>query len=237
MEGRPDEVGRFARQTDVDVHLKDTMPQSRSTLTDEARALLAVRLAQARGEYAEAARVTRRWHAEQLKAGWRLAATRWAILTANLEALGGDRGQARRTLLAAAVQGRDVGMIRSFLDGGEVVMSLLAERCGADSPLDNYLDTLIQHWNAQEGNLTPVAPQAMSHYNESDLAYALDALTEREIEILRRVGHGQINREIGAGLGLTEGSVKWYLNRIYPKIGVNRRTQAVKRAKQLGLIQ
>ena len=242
LEGRLDRIGRFVRRGDVSTELKDHFPAAQKSLLDEARALLAVRLAQARGEFANAAVVASRWADLYLKGGWRTAAVRWSVRAATLEALNGDRSQARRTLLGAALHGRDAGLVRSFLDGGEVVMSLLAGR-GVDgatgeegSSLDGYLAMLVQRWNGEQGNLPSNAAKTDRFFGESDLISALDALTEREVDILRRVGNGQLNREIADAVGLTEGSVKWYLNRIYGKIGVSRRAQAVKRARQMGII-
>ncbi len=65
---------------------------------------------------------------------------------------------------------------------------------------------------------------------------AAEGLTVRETEILRMVGGGLLNAEIGQTLGMTEGSVKWSLQRIYDKIGVRRRALAVQYAKRVGLI-
>ena len=70
------------------------------------------------------------------------------------------------------------------------------------------------------------------HVAELDSA-PLDA---REREVLSMVALGLHNREIGEQLGLTEGTVKWYLQRIFDKLGIRRRTQAVHRAKQYGLL-
>ena len=44
------------------------------------------------------------------------------------------------------------------------------------------------------------------------------------------------NSEVAQRLGITEGSVKWYMQQIYDKVGTRRRMQAVERARQLGLI-
>lgn len=62
----------------------------------------------------------------------------------------------------------------------------------------------------------------------------LDALSEREQEILRLVSAGYSNRQIAAELVLALGTVKWYLNTINSKLGVTSRTQAVARARDLG---
>ena len=44
------------------------------------------------------------------------------------------------------------------------------------------------------------------------------------------------NREVAQKLGMTEGSVKWYMQQVYDKIGTRRRLQAVERARQFGVI-
>ena len=61
-------------------------------------------------------------------------------------------------------------------------------------------------------------------------------LSLREVEILTLVSGGLRNREIGDRLGLTEGTVKWYMQQIYDKLGVRRRPQAVMRARQYGIL-
>jgi LuxR family maltose regulon positive regulatory protein len=61
-------------------------------------------------------------------------------------------------------------------------------------------------------------------------------LTERELEILERVARGMSNRDVAEDLFLSPGTVKWYLNQIYSKLGVNSRTQAVARARDLHLV-
>ncbi|MNN55540.1 HTH-type transcriptional regulator AlkS [compost metagenome] len=61
-------------------------------------------------------------------------------------------------------------------------------------------------------------------------------LNSREIEILHLVHGGLRNKEIGRRLNITEGCVKWYMQQIFDKIGVRRRSQAVSRARQFGVI-
>ena len=61
-------------------------------------------------------------------------------------------------------------------------------------------------------------------------------LSGKELEILTLVGCGMRNREIGNRLGLSEGSVKWYMQQVYDKVGIRRRSQAVERARQFGLL-
>lgn len=59
---------------------------------------------------------------------------------------------------------------------------------------------------------------------------------ERELEILRLVAAGLSNAEIAERLYLTVGTVKWYLNQLFGKLGAGRRTEAVDKARQLGLL-
>ena len=63
-----------------------------------------------------------------------------------------------------------------------------------------------------------------------------ERLSERELEVLRLLADGLSNREIGAKLSLTEGTVKNYVTNVLQKIGVRDRTQAALRARELGLI-
>lgn len=60
-------------------------------------------------------------------------------------------------------------------------------------------------------------------------------LTPREAEVLRLIVKGMSNREIAAALGVTEGTVKSFVNSILGKLGVRDRTQAVTTALQRGL--
>jgi DNA-binding NarL/FixJ family response regulator len=66
---------------------------------------------------------------------------------------------------------------------------------------------------------------------------ALAALTEREIEVLREVGRGAANAEIGRTLHLSEATVKTYVGRILAKLGLRDRAQMVVAAYESGLIR
>lgn len=61
-------------------------------------------------------------------------------------------------------------------------------------------------------------------------------ITPREHEILGLIAAGMSNREIGEKLFVSENTVKTHSSRLFEKLGVNRRTQAVQRAKELRLI-
>ena len=61
-------------------------------------------------------------------------------------------------------------------------------------------------------------------------------LTPRELEMLELVAAGWSNREIAEKEFVSENTVKTHLSRVFDKLGAKRRTQAVQRGKELGLI-
>jgi DNA-binding CsgD family transcriptional regulator len=61
-------------------------------------------------------------------------------------------------------------------------------------------------------------------------------ITQREHEILGLIAQGLSNREIGEKLFVSENTVKTHSSRLFEKMSVNRRVQAVQKAKDLGLI-
>ena len=63
-----------------------------------------------------------------------------------------------------------------------------------------------------------------------------DALTEREIEVLRRVAAGKSNKLIAAELDISEGTVKTHMKSILPKLDASDRTHAVMIALKRGIL-
>lgn len=61
-------------------------------------------------------------------------------------------------------------------------------------------------------------------------------ITERELEVLALIARGLSNREIATQLFVSENTVKTHCSRAFDKLGAARRTQAVQRGKELGLI-
>jgi NarL family two-component system response regulator LiaR len=61
-------------------------------------------------------------------------------------------------------------------------------------------------------------------------------ITRRELEILGLVARGLSNREIGETLFVSENTVKTHCSRAFDKLGARRRTEAVQRSKELGLL-
>ena len=77
-------------------------------------------------------------------------------------------------------------------------------------------------------NTAPFAPDTARQQNLG--------ITARELEILGLVARGFSNREIATQLFVSENTVKTHCARAFDKLGAARRTQAVQRGKELGLL-
>jgi two-component system, NarL family, response regulator LiaR len=65
----------------------------------------------------------------------------------------------------------------------------------------------------------------------------LDALTEREVKVLRLLARGSANKQIARDLGIAEKTVKTHVSSILGKLGVQSRTQAALYAGRIGLVR
>jgi LuxR family maltose regulon positive regulatory protein len=112
------------------------------------------------------------------------------------------------------------GFVRMFLDEGAPIAQLL-RRAVAQNLHASYALHLL---NAL-GETAPVPPQPL-----------IEPLSERELEVLRRVGAGYSNQEIAHDLVVAVSTVKKHVNSIYRKLEVGSRTRAVARARELRLL-
>ncbi len=67
-------------------------------------------------------------------------------------------------------------------------------------------------------------------------AQASLGITEREFEVLRLIASGQSNKQIAGRLNVSPNTVKTHVSKVYEKLRAARRTEAVLRARELGLI-
>jgi LuxR family maltose regulon positive regulatory protein len=65
---------------------------------------------------------------------------------------------------------------------------------------------------------------------------AAASLSRRELEILTLIDDGRSNKEVARALGVTSETVKTHLKNVFGKLSVERRAQAVARARSLGLL-
>ncbi|GAB3186638.1 response regulator transcription factor [Nesterenkonia suensis] len=95
---------------------------------------------------------------------------------------------------------------------------------------------------ADGGNLLSpaIARKVMEHMAstpspQDGTAVDLSALTDREVEVLTRVGHGETNAEIGAALFLSPATARTYVSRILSKLQARDRTELAIIAHRAGL--
>jgi DNA-binding CsgD family transcriptional regulator len=81
-----------------------------------------------------------------------------------------------------------------------------------------------------------VPTQAPTAFAPNTVQQQTLGITARELEILTLVARGLSNREIATQLFVSENTVKTHCSRAFDKLGAARRTQAVQRGKELGLL-
>ena len=79
-------------------------------------------------------------------------------------------------------------------------------------------------------------PAREGPFERDEARLAQLGITPRELEILEAMAAGLSNREIGERLFVSENTVKTHAARLFDKLSAKRRTQAVQRAKEAGLI-
>ncbi len=101
---------------------------------------------------------------------------------------------------------------------------------GAFDRLTDSFEALAQAMMAAN-ELTETVEKA-GHRSDADAGLAsgrAGGLTSRQLQILRLAANGASNRDIGARLGLSEGTVKQHMTRIFKRLGVQNRAEAVAR--------
>jgi LuxR family transcriptional regulator, maltose regulon positive regulatory protein len=117
------------------------------------------------------------------------------------------------------------------VDEGLPMARLLSE-AAAHGVMPDYIGKLLAVFEAEEQKsedksiLPPVSP-AQS---------LIEPLSQRELEVLQLIAQGLSNREIGERLFLALDTIKGHNRRIYDKLQVQSRTEAIARARELGLL-
>ena len=146
----------------------------------------------------------------------------------------GENDQALQLLGEALTLARPEGFIRLFVDEGLPMATLLTQlqAAGTRYQLDKVegLSAYIQQL------LAALAPQAELPPASPLPSPLIEPLSQRELEVLRLIAQGLSNQAIGAQLFLALDTVKGHNRRIFDKLQVQRRTEAVARARALGLL-
>jgi LuxR family maltose regulon positive regulatory protein len=150
----------------------------------------------------------------------------------------GDQAGAQAALADALNLGAPEGYLRVFVDEGSPMASLLRHLlagrrqrvAAADAVPQEYLARLVDAF--EQAGLPIRAPVGRGVV----VAGLVEPLTARELEVLQLLAAGAPNRAIAEQLVVTQETVKKHLSHLFDKLGATNRTQAVGRARQLGLL-
>ncbi len=127
------------------------------------------------------------------------------------------------------------GCVRVFVDLGRPMQRLLSKVIQDARP--RYTAMLLEAMAAQLAALAPVAPPPEAAAQPPGTVRALaDPLSQREMQILTLICKGLSNQDIGRQIFLSLSTVKWHNQNIFDKLDVQRRTEAVARARELNLL-
>lgn len=150
------------------------------------------------------------------------------VLQALAHRAGRNTSLALRALEHALALARPEGYCYIFVDEGKPMARLLSEAV-AEGIMPEYTRTLLAAFGPepQEQPIAVPKPAALP---------LAEPLSERELEILQLIANGLSNREISERLFLALSTVKGHNRNIFDKLEVRRRTEAVARARELGLV-
>ena len=150
------------------------------------------------------------------------------VLQALANHLQGDIPAALKPLQQALTLAEPEGYVRMFVDEGSPMAQLLLE---ADSRgiMPDYTGKLLAAFEAEKrkGEDKPDLPPGQP---------LIDPLSQRELKILQLIAQGLSNREIGERLFLALDTIKGNNRKIFDKLQVQSRTEAIARARELGLL-
>jgi LuxR family maltose regulon positive regulatory protein len=148
----------------------------------------------------------------------------------------GDLPAALLPLQHALALAEPQSYVRMFLDEGLSMTQLLRE-ASAREIMPDYTDKLLAAFEAEKRksedipDLPPALPEG--HRDGEPL---IDPLSQRELKILQLIAQGLSNREIGERLFLALDTIKGHNRKIFDKLQVQSRTEAIARARGLGLL-
>ena len=148
-----------------------------------------------------------------------------------------------RALLADGSAGRAY-LLKERVSDPEQLVAAIREVAGGGSYIDpKVVESLV----AALGDSPAEAAATVTPAGVAEIARAgqtgrtsdslIEALTEREREVLRLIASGESNQDIARRLTVTLATVKTHVNHIFGKLGAESRVQVVARARVLGLLE
>ena len=119
---------------------------------------------------------------------------------------------------------------RSIVSQGRPMAQLLSE-AAAHGIMPDYAAKLLAAFEAEDQKSADV-----SHLPRLPAQSLIEPLSHRELEVLRLIALGLSNREISERLFLALDTVKGHNRRIFAKLSVQRRTEAVAKARSLNIL-
>jgi LuxR family maltose regulon positive regulatory protein len=166
---------------------------------------------------------------QQMEArGWADERLKTIVLQAVAEHLLGEEREAARTLAEALELAEPGSFIRLFVDEGALMADLLSA-AAAQGVRPDYISRLLAAFRAE-------AERERAASSAPGPSSSAEGLSRRELEVLQLIAQGLSNQEIGRRLFLALDTVKGHNRRIFEKLDVQRRTEAVARARELGLL-
>lgn len=179
----------------------------------------------------------------------RLWLIRFLILQSLLYQSQSNKEESLQSLKKALSLAEQESYMQTFLDEGKPMLRMLAEAIQQNmhSEYASRLRDTLQEAGYElqpsagfltntEAVLVPESGSARSRQAQPGNDMLVEPLTRREMEILRLIDKGYSNKEIAQELYISLRTVKYYATNIYTKLGVSGRTQAVFKARELGLL-
>ena len=155
------------------------------------------------------------------------------LKSAVIDARRGKGDSARQKAVEALRRGHRLGLMRSLLDADASARKLIREIAQSEA-LDPVLAFYVERLEASDARARTAAAEQAKQAEQAPSGSDLSAFSEREIEVLRLLAQAMPNKKIARALGLSPETVKWYLSRIYGKLHVAGRDEAVARVRDLG---
>jgi len=155
------------------------------------------------------------------------------ILEARVAEATGRRAAARRVLEEAIQLAAPGGYIRRFVDDGTSLAHLLPVVRKTSPAFVDQVIAAIASANDPRGT---ASTRVGSSVWQDERGQLIEALTARELDVLRLMAQGATNAKIAGRLSVSLGTAKWHVGNIRAKLGVTNRTQALVRAQELGLV-
>ncbi|HEY7506420.1 MAG TPA: LuxR C-terminal-related transcriptional regulator, partial [Nitrososphaera sp.] len=128
------------------------------------------------------------------------------------------------------------GYLRTFVDKGQPMAVLLYQ--GLDQGLmPDYIGRLLAAFPAEEMIADSTSNTAEPLQVESPQEHLLEPLSKREVEVLQLMAGGASNQDIAEALIIAVTTAKKHVSNIIRKLGVDNRTQAVAKGRNLGLCE